>query len=319
MDMNSCAGSRVNFRIRHLAFFTVTAVACCAFAPLTSRAQTPKASPASAQKKVLPQKKYDVTGSWRHSATVSDGGMGVFQESYKLDLQQEGSTITGTMSEGSPVKGSIDGSKVVLTITRSSMGGKDVVYEGNLLDPYNLKGVTRVRGGRPGSWNASREMPHTKEMLDAAGKGDLELITKLLKENPDLALCKDEGGETPLLAAADKDNKDLIVLLLSYKADVNAKNALHETPLHAAAYAGHKDIVEVLLARGAIVNTSSLRGVTPLHYAAEAGSRDVTALLLSKGAVVNAKTDRGETPLHLAVSNGHKDVAELLRQRGGHE
>ena len=43
----------------------LTAVAYCAFAPLTSRAQTTKASPASAQKKVLPQKKYDVTGSWR--------------------------------------------------------------------------------------------------------------------------------------------------------------------------------------------------------------------------------------------------------------
>ncbi len=102
--------------------------------------------------------------------------------------------------------------------------------------------------------------------------------------------------------AADKDYKDVAVLLLANKADVNAKNKSGWTPLHCAADYGFKDIVELLLADHADVNAMSERTVV--------NADPSLALYEVRG---------GLTPYHMAEVKGYKEVAELLRQHGGHE
>jgi uncharacterized protein len=52
------------------------------------------------------------------------------------------------------------------------------------------------------------------------------------------------------LQVSDKTKKDLLELLLSKKADVNAKNNNGETPLNLAAMNGHKEVVELLRRHG---------------------------------------------------------------------
>lgn len=121
---------------------------------------------------------------------------------------------------------------------------------------------------------------------DEAALGNLAKVQSLLKSQPDLVFSRNQYGETPLHLAAQTGHKDVVELLLAYKADANAR---------------------------------SLRGWTPLHFAAANGHRDVVALLLAKNADVNARTDRGETPLCLALQARYAEVAELLRQHGGNE
>src|SRR5579872_3642057 len=164
------------------------------------------------------------------------------------------------------------------------------------------------------------------EIHDAARDGNLARVTELLKDNPDLASSVDSNGVTPLHWAAGGGQKAVVALLLSFKADVNAKNPKNETPLHYAAYGGDTDVAELLLANKAEVNATSTTGYTPLHYAADYGNRDVVEVLLAHKADVNARTKAGETPLHLAedweramesVDPKHPEVAKLLRQHGG--
>jgi ankyrin repeat protein len=120
----------------------------------------------------------------------------------------------------------------------------------------------------------------------ATQTGDLEKLTALLKDNPDLVSSKDTWDDTPLHIAVQAAHKEVTVLLLAHKAEVNARNSSGDTPLHMAAAGGHKDLVE---------------------------------LLLTSKAEVNAMDNNGKAPLHFAVLYNRQDVADLLRQCGGHE
>ena len=64
--------------------------------------------------------------------------------------------------------------------------------------------------------------------------------------------------------------------------DVNAKNDRGRTPLHNAAASGHKEIVEVLVTKGADVN-ANIGGWTPLHLAVDEGHTETADLLRKHG------------------------------------
>ncbi len=122
---------------------------------------------------------------------------------------------------------------------------------------------------------------------EAAEGGDLANAKLTLKNHPDFISRKDNAmGDTPLHLAARNGHEDIVQLLLTSKADVNAKDDWQQTPLHFAAAYGHMAVVE---------------------------------LLLANGAEVNAKNADNKTPLQCAVKNGNGDVAELLRKHGGQE
>jgi ankyrin repeat protein len=71
------------------------------------------------------------------------------------------------------------------------------------------------------------------EIHDAASIGDLTRVKALLQSDPDLAFSKDSRfGLTPLHVAAFSGHRDVVELLLTNKADVNAKDKDGHTPLH---------------------------------------------------------------------------------------
>ena len=156
------------------------------------------------------------------------------------------------------------------------------------------------------------------EIHDAARAGDMEKVKALLKVNPGLVNAK--AGylmDTPLFSAVGSGHKDVVELLLSKGAEVNAKNRDGWTPLHEAASSGQKDVVELLLSKGAEVNAKVKDGRTPLHEAAYADrKKEVVELLLSKGAEVNAKDDEGRTPLSNGIDFYARDVVRILLQHG---
>ena len=73
-----------------------------------------------------------------------------------------------------------------------------------------------------------------------------------------------------------------LLLLIAKGADVNAKDMKGRTPLHEAAASGHKEIVEVLVTKGADVN-ANIGGWTPLHLAVDEGHTEIADLLRKHG------------------------------------
>jgi uncharacterized protein len=86
--------------------------------------------------------------------------------------------------------------------------------------------------------------------------------------------------------------------------------------LYAAARNGHAEVVEVLLSRGAHVDAKGVFGGTALHWAALHGHAETVQLLVSRGANLDLKDARFHaTPDGWAQEGGHTHIADTLRHR----
>jgi hypothetical protein len=120
-----------------------------------------------------------------------------------------------------------------------------------------------------------------------------------------------------LLEAAERGELGKVKKLLDEGADVNARSSeWWTTPLHLAAAGGHLSVVKLLVERGADVNARDKDGWTPLRLAALKGHLDVVEFLVERGADVSAKNKEGKTPLDLARKRKHSDVVNFLEMVG---
>ena len=144
------------------------------------------------------------------------------------------------------------------------------------------------------------------------GSSDLtDLLKRLKTEQRKTALeTKTKDGShfvTPLIIAAHNGHLNSVKILLSYKADIEARGTLKIgdevsegcTPLWGAAAADHLDVVKLLLEQNADVDSKTSTGSTPLRVAAHEGHLDIVRCLVESGADVNARNDCKEesTPL----------------------
>ncbi len=180
-------------------------------------------------------------------------------------------------------------------------------------------------GGNVNEFNASGWSP----LLLAIKKDtNVEMLRYLISKGADVnARSKTEFARTPLIDAAGEATPDVITVLLEAGAEVNTQQlGTGQTPLLAALNRQNPrlDVVAALLKAGADVNAQNHLGETPLilactRYAALGGRLDMVQGLLDQGADVNAKATNGRTALMAASKEGNRDLAELLRQHGDHE
>jgi serine/threonine-protein phosphatase 6 regulatory ankyrin repeat subunit A/serine/threonine-protein phosphatase 6 regulatory ankyrin repeat subunit B len=157
-----------------------------------------------------------------------------------------------------------------------------------------------------------------EELFDAAKRGDLNKVQKLLAQGADVNAKRNDGA-TPLMMAAYHGRMDVCELLISKGADINSQDEDGKTALMwTASDHRHTDVCELLISRGADVNSKDYYGQTALTWAAGNGYKDICELLISKGADVNARNNDGFTALRLAIDSGRTNVANYLRSVGGH-
>ena len=111
-------------------------------------------------------------------------------------------------------------------------------------------------------------------------QGNLEAVKQHIAAGADVNAIDDDRGMTPLHYATGNGHKEIVVLLITEGADVNAKNGKGWTPLFGAAVLGKNKIVELLIAKGANVNAMDNDGETPLTYA---GDSEIIDLLRKHG------------------------------------
>ena len=163
------------------------------------------------------------------------------------------------------------------------------------------------------SADAARALLETKASTDgcttitAAGQGAVSCLKMLVLAKADLATC-DAFGCTAVSTAAHHGQIGTLRLLLQTKACV-AKGA----PVTAAAQCGHVDVVQLLLSAKADLEATSSDGQTPVFEAACSGHTNVIRLLLRAKADATRCTHwAGKCPLFVAAAGGHVAAVQCL-------
>src|SRR5262249_46381538 len=129
-----------------------------------------------------------------------------------------------------------------------------------------------------------QDKTNARAFLDAACKGNLAEVQRLVKENPLLVRAVTKSGEPVVDWAAENGQIEIVEFL-------GKTGAESKLDIFDAAKFGVLFRIKALLKENPkLVNAkdSTVAGLTPLHRAAEFGQRAVALLLLQRKADVNA-------------------------------
>lgn len=163
-----------------------------------------------------------------------------------------------------------------------------------------------------------------EELREAAFRGDVENLRRLLASGVNLE-TRDDEGQTALLNAVQGPNPEAVKVLMQAGADREARDGESATPLMWAvrsAFEEHYDralaVVNLLLDSGADVNAKTDSGATALIYAVTHGHSELAELLIKAGADVNVVTSAGWSALEYATEYCVRDgeVLEVLAAAG---
>ena len=186
-------------------------------------------------------------------------------------------------------------------------------------------------------------------LMVAAAAGDVAATTKCLMSGADIEETSEDTGMTAFMLAASNGHCEILYILLSSGANIDATNAKGWTTLMLAAQSGNLQVVDLLTSRGADVNhaspdrwtalaeatcrgnvpimirllgckadteTPSMHDWTPLMHAAFRGDLEAVSLLLDAGADMNIISPHDETALLLAAAGKHTEICRLLLNAG---
>ncbi|XP_046894601.1 ankyrin repeat and SOCS box protein 16 [Hypomesus transpacificus] len=152
------------------------------------------------------------------------------------------------------------------------------------------------------------------ELLSAEGNAPLHLCTSaqsfqcaelLLTGGAEANVSTSESKLTPLHVAALRGLEEHVELLLTYGADVLARNREGETALNAACSGAERPaeagrylrVVQMLLEAGADPRTAGRKRHTPLHNACGNCNHRIADVLLQHGAIAEVENCAGYTPM----------------------
>ena len=151
----------------------------------------------------------------------------------------------------------------------------------------------------------------------AIESGDMEL-TKFLITNGANVNSLMQDGVSLIGYAIAQNNMDLLQILIENGANVNYTNgdSWADTPLQTASRLGLDNVVRILLTRNADINAVDMNGNTALHTAALNSQLSIVKLLLEKNPNLDIQNKVGNTALHLAVISGNIDIVGELVLKG---
>ncbi|HSS18503.1 MAG TPA: ankyrin repeat domain-containing protein [Pyrinomonadaceae bacterium] len=166
--------------------------------------------------------------------------------------------------------------------------------------------------------NARDVVTHTTALEHAVRNANREMIQLLLSAGASVN-ARNDSGETVLMMIDSDATSDLIWDLINAGAKVNLSDVDHNTALMRAAAVGNVDALKTLLEAGAKPDVRNKDGETALMQAASEGYVNVVRALVVAGADINLKDNEGNSPIDRALDGGHSAVVRFLKSKGAFE
>lgn len=194
---------------------------------------------------------------------------------------------------------------VFIVFFPANAGSYDDFFEALKIDDAQVVGKLLARGFDPNTLSADGQYP----LVLAIRRPSPSVLDQLLRANGLRAEVRTAKDESPLMLASIAGWVQVCKRLIALDADVNK---VGWTPLHYAASGGHVEVVKLLLSYSAYIDAESPNKTTPLMMAAMYGNPQTVELLLAQGADAGLKNEKGMTALDFAEVAGKPDAAKLL-------
>ncbi len=180
-----------------------------------------------------------------------------------------------------------------------------------------------ARGANPNKGSVASETStgtiYAKNPLSIAVAKDSSVLVSLLVSNKadvNARVSRDNVGAPLVSHAAGQGFVNTMQLLLAAGANPSQRSVNDKTALMFAAAIGQTDAVRALLAHPVNVKEANQDGLTALHFAAQNGSLETLQLLIESGAPVNVTAKDGVTPLSLAAYSNRSGAVKVLLEAG---
>ena len=143
-----------------------------------------------------------------------------------------------------------------------------------------------------------------EQFVEAVRKDDGSKAIQLLRDHPTLVNSRDPKGDTALLIAVRRGDREWTGFLLNSGADVDSVAKDGDTPLIAASRIGFEDAIGWLTKLGARIDASNKLGETALIIAVQARNARAVRALLEAG----ADPDKGDHAGYSARDYAKRDT-----------
>jgi len=174
--------------------------------------------------------------------------------------------------------------------------GTSAITEAAIIGSEKVIDALVKAGADPNTRNPEGETP----LMAVARSGKVEAARRLLEAGADINATESFGGQSALMWAAAQGQGDMVKLLASKSADLNAHGVVRQWERKVITEPRPKDM--------------NKGGFTPLLYAAREGCVDCIRHLIAAGADLDSEDPERITPLVMAIMNLHFEAAaELIR------
>lgn len=130
--------------------------------------------------------------------------------------------------------------------------------------------------------------------------------------------CKNVLGLTPLLVACERDNLNLVQVLVSKGADIHTTDKDGRSPLAIASFCGCLEVLDYFLGMedvSSFINRQDSNGCTPLWLAARTGNVKVVRKLMHAGADATIQNNAGLSAMDVAEKFQKQQVVDFFQQK----
>ncbi|XP_071094513.1 putative ankyrin repeat protein RF_0381 [Haliotis cracherodii] len=149
-----------------------------------------------------------------------------------------------------------------------------------------------------------------------ASMGHKDIFDLLQEKRADLSLL-DRNENNILHKACKGGNVELVSYVLTKNiVDINSKNMFGMTSAMEAAVGGHKEVLHLLMSTGADLNATDDDDLDILSFAFSSRDRETVKFILTHSIFnINDQDEKGMTPALLSAEMGYRDVFDLVVSR----